>query len=273
MSFTYSEQIKIGNWYNERILNKEKIREYNANVHNRSNPTLCMQQKIYHHISPVTQEKTSKDGTMVSEHLLFNTPYMFQNAGSNKFISIDIDDTCQVNDKQFVVATTASSYYNSLIDPTQVKAQNRNCFIITPVLNSSDKPMYGEKVYIHTIPSLGQYLCLASSLITHSNYCAASREQPVYFDSCAGKSAYWTVEFANPEYRLEMKGQYIQLNDPFIILHNMTNKPVATSINFQHNNDFGIEYEVYCKKHTILQSKQKQTVETAENMWFAHALE
>lgn len=60
----------------------------------------------------------------------------------------------------------------------------------------------------------------------------------------------WLFENLNPKKRFEVKGNEVRCNDEVLVKHGLTAQWLAADRNI-YLNEFGNEYEVYAKSHTL----------------------
>ena len=253
---------RIGNWQEELVYEADKKKAL-ADV--KSGGGLLSQQilaKAKHHTKEYKLANLSEDG-----YLRFNVPYMLQNAETNAFLSIDMDDKAQVGAEWRVAATTA---------PAKVPLR-RNSWILVPVPSADDEFLeskgekdivhYGQKFLIATVPELTEpAVYLSSQQLSPSNLSKITKNQEVYFSALGRQFALWCCVYAHPEYRFEMEGQAVKANTPILLRHTLTNVPLASG-KFKYGNDFGAEFEVCCHKYAVVAAKHGNTAEKPNNLW------
>jgi len=107
---------------------------------------------------------------------------------------------------------------------------------------------YGQRFRLRVHPAMGldEAAYLKSCTKNAVNYSRVSKSQEVCISSKADFMTVWEVQFLDPQYRLEMEGMPVQSNVPILINHCGTNCLLGSDA-FTFNNDFGKEYEVFCK--------------------------
>jgi hypothetical protein len=107
---------------------------------------------------------------------------------------------------------------------------------------------YGQRFRLRVHPALGlsEAAYLKSCTKNAVNYSRVSKAQEVCMSSKPDFMTVWEVQFLDPQYRLEMEGMPVQTNVPILINHCGTNCFLGSDT-FTFNNDYGKEYEVFCK--------------------------
>lgn len=232
--------------------------------------TQLILEKVRHHSTPYDMAPMAEDG-----YLRFYAPIMLQNAATLGFLSLDIEDrTLQPTGWRVVCSTAPAS------GPTL-----RNCFVLVPAPTGptdmisappeeEDVVHYGQPFFIMTAPELcDQPLSLRSEHKgPHSASKVTGKYQDVFFSpdgSCA--ETMWVADFANVEYREDMRDRPVKGDAVLVIRHNHTNVPLASNKAVFYN-DFGPEYEVCCNKFLASATKLRRGHLLDENYWiFVHS--
>ena len=59
-------------------------------------------------------------------------------------------------------------------------------------------------------------------------------------------STVWEVQYLDPQFKMEMEGQPVPTNAPVALIHCGTHQHLASDV-VKYRNDFGTEYETFCK--------------------------
>lgn len=234
-----------------------------------------------HHLQPA-QIAPSTNG-----FVRFGVPIQLQNDETQGFLSIDIHDKTGVG-KSLKINSTTSLSGTPVI---------RNTWILLPVaediLNVQLKYQalgktaedlgfeptsvlhYGQRFVIcsvddmQVVPSATEEpntVLLASEAKTPQSQAKRSEGQEVYFTPYASQKTWWTPVHANPDYRIDMEYSPVKANTSFLIRHQITATPLA-STKMSYPNDFGAEYEVCANRFTRVRVRNCNALETAANFW------
>lgn len=253
---------RIGNWQEELVLEADrKARQTNA----RGGGELLSQRitsKVRAHNTPCELAPAHPDG-----FLRFKAPFMLQNAETEGFLSLDIDDRVE-------------GPYGWRIIPTTVPQKRpvlRSTFVIMPV-PSDDDPFfasrgesdivhYGQRFVIQTHPDLLEnpmYLCSARK--TPETKSRVSGNQFVYLAEEGGQAALWCFDYSSAEYRGDMEGQCVKSDALVVCRHTPTSIPLA-SARERYANDFGAEWEVCAHRYQRYASKAGNAPEEKPCFW------
>lgn len=253
---------RIGNWQEELVLEADrKAKQIDA----RDGGELLSQRiarKVRAHNTPCDLVNEAPDG-----FLRFQAPLMLQNAETEGFLSMDVDDRVEGPHGWRVIVTTVP----------QKQPVLRSVFVIMPVPSDDDQYFkgkgegdvlhYGQRFVLQTHPALLEkpmYLC--SERKTPESKSKVSGNQFVYLSEEGGQAALWAIDYSNAEYRGDMEGQAVKSNALVLIRHTPTNIPLA-STKSRYVNDFGTEYEVCANKYQKFASKSATAPEEKACFW------
>lgn len=256
-----SGKARVGNWQEELVYEADRkalLREA------RQGGALLSQQifaKVKHH-NTVCGLASFSDGI-----LRFNSPVMLQNAETNCFLSVDLDDKSGAGTQSKIACTTGSATGSTL----------RNTWLLVPAPSAddefwaskgeSDVVHYGQKFMVRSLADLSpDPLYLASEKISPTTQSKVSKHQEVFFTSQGRQTALWSFQHAHTEYRFETEGIPVKSTDVVLISHQLTNVPLASSL-AKYGNDFGMEWEACCHKSQAVHAKHGKAPETRENLW------
>ena len=210
--------------------------------------------------------------------------FMLLNHKTNGFMVLDIDDK-NINYKAAFAVTTSPlmtfSCPRSMFKFEKYSSDKHfNCI---PEEQPVDNVCFHEKIRIVCHPSVYETpLYLFSPLISPFSYSRFSRNQEVLISSEENFFNCWTIEHVDPSKRLEVQGQPVPSNEPFLIRHDQTGKLLSSDL-IDYFNDFGHEYEMcannylpYGRYQKILPFDMKEDkvsevqcnrVERTENIW------
>jgi hypothetical protein len=252
-------KVLIGNWAEE--LAYEQDRREVAAAAKAQGGTLVQQivRKVKAHNAPVQIAPVAADGFL---HL--GTVVMLQCAGTEGFLSTDLDDRSVIGTQQKVAVTTSKSAAPRL----------RSAFVIeADGATTDDVVRYGQRIRFRTLPELsdaGEVWYLASTMKTPLCYSKVTRNNETFLvrPSATGAAlSVWQFAYAHPEYRPEMEGMPVKAN-AVVIVHNIcTNSPLASTPGDTFTNDFGVECEVCCHRYTVKHVRGGNAPEQPSNLW------
>ncbi|KEG14838.1 calpain-like cysteine peptidase [Trypanosoma grayi] len=265
----------LGNWFEEEAYMRDRQRLMegrNGGLVDAARETQLIIAKVKHHSTPYPMSPVNEDGL-----LHFYTPIMLQNAATLGFLSLDLEDRALRPSGWRVVCSTAPASGPTL----------RNCFVLAPAPTGptdmiapppgeEDVVHYGQPFFIMTVPELcDDPLSLVSEHKgPHSASKVTGKYQDVFFSpdgACA--EAMWVADFANQEYREDMRDRPVKADAVLAMRHNHTNIPLASTKSVFYN-DFGPEYEVCCNKFVTCATKLRAGHLQDENYWtFVHSEE
>lgn len=262
----------VGNWFEEEAYARDRRRLMQGRsgglVDARSEVAGILA-KMEHHNTPCAIVPMPADG-----HLRFYAPVMLQNACTEGFLSVDLDDRKQTATGWQVACSTAPAE-----EPTR-----RSVVVLVPApmpptdtypipQDEEDIIHYGQPFYIMTVPELSEDpLFLISEFRTHLS---ASRVtgtyQNVYFSpDGGGANAMWCADFPDAQYQEDMRDLPVRADAALFLRHNMTSAPLASNKS-TFLNDFGREFEVCAGRVGTFASKKNAGPGTKDNVWmFIH---
>ncbi|KAG8343904.1 hypothetical protein ERJ75_001829500 [Trypanosoma vivax] len=262
----------LGNWFEEEAYGRDRkgLQEgRDRGLVDASRETQRIIAKVKHHNTPYEMATLPKDG-----YLHFYVPLMIQNAATLGFLSLDLEDRALRPTGWRVVCSTAPASGPTL----------RNCFLLVPAPTGptdmiavppeeEDVVHYGQPFFIMTVPELcdDPLSLLSERKGPLSASKVTGKHQDVFFSpdgACA--EAMWVVDFANPDYREDMRDHPVKGDAVLMIRHNHTNSPLASS-SAHFYNDFGPENEVCCGRFIANPGARGGRLQD-ENYWtFVHS--
>ncbi|PFH36712.1 EF hand family protein [Besnoitia besnoiti] len=130
---------------------------------------------------------------------------------------------------------------------------------------------FGQPVSIKMDPQLsetcpvngeGSDRFLHSELISPTASAKISNFQQVLFCPAPSANAEWKIFHVDPRIRFETEGSPVPANAPVVIKHARTGQMLASSPRMKYINDFGVEYEVYCKSYLRTNKTQNLIAES-----------
>lgn len=244
---SYTSNVIIGNWSEDRILKEVQHNEYlykkehglllSAQVGNLLNRSLAETELTY-----------CADG-----HLKFGDSVMLYSVATDGVVSVDLSTEINSLEKGFAVTTSTL---------TQAPVA-RNVFTIEPFGSSQlgDPLLLGDKFRLRASDKLipgGAYL--ASQLVSTQSFAKHSRHQEVYVTTTnTTADTVFRAAFKDVGTRFEMEGSPVPANAELVIQHVLTGAALSTSKRFEALNDYGKEFELAA--HSFISAKKKQGLE------------
>jgi len=240
----YSVKTLIGNWYEDVIMDETKFKDY---IRSKESNNLLVAKKENKYATLLKKIPLEPfQGYLTTGHYT-----MFKNHKTNGYMVLDIDDK-NINYKA-AFAVTTSPLMNFSCPRSLFKFEkytpNKN-FNCVPDSQPPSPVCFHEKIRIVCHPLVYEApLYLFSPLISPLSYSRFSRNQEVLISSEESFFNCWTIEHINPEKRLQVEGQPVPSNEPFLIRHDQTGKLLSSNL-IDYFNDFGHEYEI-CADHYL----------------------
>jgi len=242
----FNAQVLVGNWYEDRVLEEDVIKDF---LDRKNNGTLLIQK----HLDQTRAEaqpinlSTSTDGC-----LHFGDVVQLRCDGSNPMkvssIAKPARKDCYITGDfvrstgQDYIATGGSAY--DQISPKTV-------FVIRSVDGTADGSVlkFGQPFALSSYD--GKYY-LHSSIRSYDKSAHKSRLQETQFQSLYNHECDWVATCVNPTFRMEVEGRPVPANEKILILHMRTNKALAVFPDFKNSASF----EIVC--HTFLDSHKSE---------------
>lgn len=274
----YSVKAKIGNWYEDMVMDETKFKDY-INLKESNGLLVSQKEDKYANMLSKLPITPFKDGLLMTGNY-----FMLQNKKTEGFMVIDIDDKNLNYDAAFAVTTNplinfpcARSLFKmeKYTDKKQIKPH------VTQ--NEPSVICYGDKIVFVSFPAMYKNpLYLFSSLLSPNAYSRFSRNQEVLANEEQSYYNCWTLEHPDSTIRFSVEGKPIKVNEPFIVKHCATGACLASDL-VDYYNDYGHEYEISCRnfltpnkyqqieaeKDGKLRIDTKIREESDQNIWFA----
>jgi hypothetical protein len=246
----YQSKVKIGNWSEDMELEAAKLKDYLMKKQRGLLKCSQAEERFAHALQTVGLDAKSNDG-----YVHFGDTLMLFNQATDGCLACDPQEA--LSEETF--ATTSTWY-------TEPCA--RNTFVMKRWEGRGDKKdamfdfkddvvHFGQKIQLMVNPALlgGQQGFLASFPRTPTSYARYSRNQEVNITMQQGWSTVWEVQYLDPQFKLEMEGQAVPTNAPIALVHCATHQHLASDV-IKYKNDFGTEYEMFCKTFADIEKSQ-----------------
>uniref|UniRef100_A0A7S0ERT5 Uncharacterized protein n=2 Tax=Hanusia phi TaxID=3032 RepID=A0A7S0ERT5_9CRYP len=251
----YNARVKIGNWSEDMELEAARLKNFLLKKDRGELKSTQAEQRFAHALQPVELKPKTNDG-----YVHFGDIMMLFNQATDGCLACDPQES--LSDESF--ATTSTWY-------TEPCA--RNTFEIKRWEGRGDKKdamfdfqddivHFGQKVQIKCNPLItgGESAFLTSYPKTPTSYSRYTRNQEVAMSLNGGWSSVWEIQYLDPQFKMEMEGQAVPTNAPLAILHCATHQHLASNV-VKYRNDFGTEYEMFCKTFNDIMKGQLGTRE------------
>jgi hypothetical protein len=245
----YNQRVRIGNWTEDQVQIDSRIADY---IHKKKSGSLkCTQAEARFTKVCAPQELNGRDDVV-----RFGENVMLFNEESNGCVAYDNQE--KIASDAWAVSTT---WYT--------EACARTVFQLVPYTGAPDSKdrlftfdddalHFGQKFHIQAcLPTdAGEPLYLASFAKTPQRFARYSREQEVSVSRTKSWNTVFEVVCLDPTYRLEVEGQAVQSHTPFALMHSATRVFLASDKAVPYRNDFGQEYELFCRTYQDTQRGQ-----------------
>eukprot|EP01006_Ploeotia_vitrea_P037610 TRINITY_DN66153_c0_g1_i1.p1 TRINITY_DN66153_c0_g1~~TRINITY_DN66153_c0_g1_i1.p1 ORF type:complete len:317 (+),score=32.91 TRINITY_DN66153_c0_g1_i1:71-952(+) len=258
----------IGNWSEDLQFQEDKLREWLRKRESGGTAIQQMRSKMSRHKAEAFISPEHSDG-----HIHFGDSVMLQNAHTEGYLSVDLDD--------FVGTGYGVNKYIATTGRAD-KPMLRNTWTIIKVDGDDDEYYeakgegnvlhYTQKFKLVLNPSLSDkdsLLLLASEQVSQTSFSKVSHKQEVTAKSKGTFEFTWQAVWPDLDYRMEMEGQPVQANVVLLINHCQTNQPLASDKQKPYVNDFGSEWEVCAHKWPARATKLAAAfgAEQPQNHW------
>jgi hypothetical protein len=236
---SYSCQVRIGNWSEDKELKELHTKEY---LRKKENGELLVS-KVRGLLNESLQEvplSYSKDGYVhIGDHIML---YSVETQG---VVSVDLSTKIQSSDEGYAVTT-------SKLTKAPVA---RNVFVIEPYgpgQKEGDVLRLGQKFRLRTMRNL--YLH-SQPVSTMSSSKSSNNQEVAAVPSNQTHDTVWVAQYKDTNQRFEMEGSEVPGNAEIIIQHAATKSALASQ-NLDFYNDFGKECELCCNSYISIKKKQ-----------------
>lgn len=241
---SYSHNVRIGNWNEDKELDELRMKEY---LHRKANGDL-----LVHKIQAHLNQSLTEVGLTFSrdETLHFGDAIMLYSVQTEGVLSVDMSANIGGYDTAYTVTSSTL---------TQAPVA-RNVFIVEGVGNvrPGDQVRLGQpfRLRAHDQLAPGQTMFLNTQPVSTTSFSKMTRNQEVV---CAPTppthDTVWTVQYKDISKRFEMEGQPVPTNAEVVIQHAAT-RAALSSDKKEMFNDFGKEFEVCGKSNVSVNKKQ-----------------
>jgi len=245
----YQHRVKIGNWSEDMELEAGRLKDFLLKKERGQLASTKAEQRFSHALKPA-ELRPRYDDSFVH----FGDTVMLFNQATDGCLACDPEEA--LSEESFAVTTT---WYT---EPC-----SRNTFEICQWTGKGDKKdamfdfrddvvHFGQKIQLRCsaalVPAQPLLVSMPKTLTSFSRY---SRNQEVAMRARSDWSSVWEVQYLDPQYKMEMEGQAVPTNAPVALVHCATFQHLASDA-VKYRNDFGTEYEAFCKSFNEIQKGQ-----------------
>jgi hypothetical protein len=240
----FSNKTRNGNWWEEMVLEDEKLREF---LEKKEKGTLTIQRIRQNlggvHLGSVSTER----GVSVDDGKLhYGQAVRICNGEFGCFLACDPGDA--ENAEEGLYSASGSRQQEPSARNVWYVQKLDDCeeFLPLPVSNeegSDTVVRYGDKFALKTTEAIGEPFYLGSTGIDWSHFSRASRKQLVYCTSQCNFKCAWRIDSIGRDSSFDLEGEPVELGSKVFIKHCSTGSPLACRES-QVLNDYGSEYEL-----------------------------
>jgi hypothetical protein len=243
----FSCKTRNGNWWEEMVLEDEKMREF---LEKKEKGTLTIQ-RIRQNLGTVEmagQERGVKTDDAPSDGLLhYGKMVRVKNCELRCYLACDPGD-----------AENAEEALFSSSGSRQEEASARNVWVLRKLNDGTDEFLpsptggagdddivrYGDKFALSTTDAIApQPFYLSSLPVDWSHFSRVSRKQLVFITQEKSFKGMWRIDSVARDSSFDLEGEPVRLGKPVFIKHCSTGSPLACH-EAQILNDYGSEYEL-----------------------------
>lgn len=232
----YTCVTRVGNWWEEMVLEDEKMREF---LEKKEMGTLTIQ-RIRQNLSNVNMPPPPQ-----SKYLHYDQMIRIVNQELGSYLACDPGDVENEEEKMYSVSGSRQPEPTARNVWVLTRYEKGNGFLPLPTEDEEDNVVhYGDEFYLQTTDAMGsEPYYLASYALDWAHFSRVSRKQLVYSTQEKSFRSIWRIESIGRDTAMDMDGEPVHLGDKIFIKHQSTGSPLAcrdTTI----LNDYGSEYEV-----------------------------
>jgi len=237
----YQRKVKLGNWSEDLELEDARLKDYLLKKERGQLKCTQQEQRFAHVLQSTVLFSARNDGLV---H--FGDIVMLFNQATDGCLACDLQD--KSTPTNFAAQTT---WYTEPCARTTfeiVRYEGRGDKRDAVFEFEDDVLHFAQKFRLraHTVLTGEQEVFLGSQGKTPNSFARYSREQEVFMTTEKNWNTVFECECLDPQFKMEMEGQPVLANQPLSILHCGTHQHLASD-NVKYRNDFGTEYEIFCK--------------------------
>lgn len=241
----FSCRTRNGNWFEEMVLEDEKMREF---LEKKERGQLTIQ-RIRQNIAAVDMAQTrSADGVDCSDGFLrYGAVIRIRNCEHPCYLACDPGDAENVEEGLFSASGSRQEEASARNVWKLVKLdEGEDDFLPLPVGDDAppDVVRYGDKFALTTTDAMGgQPFFLGSIAVDWGHFSRVSRKQLVYVTQQKNFKCMWRIDSVGKDTSFDMDGEPVRIGEPVFIKHCQTGSPLTVR-DTQIFNDYGSEFEL-----------------------------
>ena len=231
----YDCRTRNGNWFEESVLEGEKLREF---LEKKERGELTIQ-RIRQNLVPINLVLERGDGNL-------HYGQMVKIVNDQLDCNVCCDPGDAENKDEQIYAATGGRTPNATARNVWVLRKFEEHTILPSAVSDDDDTVvrYGDKFYLETTEHIGsEKFYLASMALDWTHFSRVSRKQLVYSTPKESYAAVWTIGTIERDADPEYEGEPVNLNTPVFIKHCQTCAPLSAH-EVSYFNDYGNEYEL-----------------------------
>jgi hypothetical protein len=243
----FSCKTRNGNWFEEMVLEDEKLREF---LEKKERGQLTIQ-RIRQNLGTVEMTGSSGRGVTIDSSasdgfLHYGQMVRLRNRELACYLACDPGDA--ENPEEGLYSSTGSR---------QQEASARNVWVLLRVEDAApflplpaggapdaDRVRYGDKFVLSTTSAIGsQPFYLASTPLDWSHFSRVARKQLVFATQQKSSKCMWRIDSVGVDTSFDMEGEPVKIGAPVFVKHCSSGSPLAAR-DAQVLNDYGSEYEL-----------------------------
>lgn len=234
----FNKGVLVGNWYEDRVLEEDVIKDY---LERRNNGELTSQKLAAKMPQPVQLSNIADNRIHIGDALILKCDGA---SSQNSLIAKANRKDCYLSAGSI---DTGSNTTSALGSPNGCLIPNTVLVVRSVDGSLLGKPLkYGQPFALSTFD--GSYF-LHSDLRSYDRAAKQSRLQLVDFVNTYNHECDWVATCLNPQFRLEAEGSDILAGDKIVILHMKTNKALGIVADFNNPSRFEIVANTFLNSH------------------------
>ena len=242
----FSCKTRNGNWFEEMVLEDEKMREF---LEKKEKGPVTIQ-RIRQSIAAVDMTQQARGvemtQTQLDGFLHYGMKIRIKNGEFQSYVACDPGDLENAEEELYSCSGSRQDEATARNVWVLQKLDDDDEFLPLPVGDDvdSDVVRYGDKFALCTTDAIGsQPFYLASIHPDWAHFSRVSRKQLVFATKTKSFKCMWRIDSVGRDTSFDMDGEPVKLGTPVFIKHCSTGSPLACR-DTQVFNDYGSEYEL-----------------------------
>jgi hypothetical protein len=243
----YSCRTRNGNWFEEMVLEDEKLRDF---LEKKERGQLTIQ-RIRQNLGTVEMTRSSgvTQADVPSDGLLhYGKMVRIRNCEHPCCVACDPGDA--ENPEEGLYSSTGTRQQEASARNVWIlkRVEGGQEFLPAPGAADDDIVRYGDKFLLTTTDAIGaQPWFLASTPLDWSHFSRVSHKQMVYVIREKSFKGMWQIDSVGRDTSFDMEGEPVRLGAQVFIKHSMSGSPLACH-DAQVLNDYGSEFELVASR-------------------------